>query len=471
MKNYLNVFFSAYLKSVESIFYVFLFLVLSFGRAFSIQHLSIGSFPFYATELILLLLLPYIVLRYKSLSLPVVLKRGLCLFVGQCFLYFIIAVVLGRDFALRDIVLFVYILFFAYLVLLLKDIFSFKKILLVVLFANLVNLFIGRFYALGYFPSLTSQVFITSIKPTNLGLFYGILISFLFSFFCITLQRSRRIAILIFLVANLYMVFTVGTRTSWVAIFLMLFFLCFVFRIYLKSCWVLLSTGILVGFLLLGFFDFGVYSSPQIVRIVSKMKSLSPVLLIKQIVYSEEIIFVKVRKMAVAGEKDEEVRSAMLTESVGNIVWRFDIWKQAVRFGLQSPLLGRGFGVYPPYEIWDHPSPPPKNIGVDSGVIPTHNHLVSIFYKLGLFGLSLFIFINFYVFWYGMNHLNACRSKFLKTFLIASLGAFICWHVMALFFDIIDSPSTSVFLWILAGLIVGSVEADRKSPNLGHLKK
>jgi divalent metal cation (Fe/Co/Zn/Cd) transporter len=55
-----------------------------------------------------------------------------------------------------------------------------------------------------------------------------------------------------------------------------------------------------------------------------------------------------------------------------------------------------------------------------------------------------------------------CNSEFIKHFLLALLGAFIFWHAMALFFDIIDSPPTSIFLWILFGFIFGVVAIDKQ---------
>ena len=81
---------------------------------------------------------------------------------------------------------------------------------------------------------------------------------------------------------------------------------------------------------------------------------------------------------------------------------------------------------------------------------------------MGFFGLVLFIFINLFVFISGLKHAIKCRDYFIKNFLFALLAAFIFWHAMAFFFDMIDSPPTSVFLWILIGLIFGAVKVAKE---------
>ena len=57
---------------------------------------------------------------------------------------------------------------------------------------------------------------------------------------------------------------------------------------------------------------------------------------------------------------------------------------------------------------------------------------------------------------------NNAKDGFLRCFLIGALGAFIFWHTEAFFFDAIDSPPTSIFLWIIMGMIFVVVEADKK---------
>ena len=134
----------------------------------------------------------------------------------------------------------------------------------------------------------------------------------------------------------------------------------------------------------------------------------------------------------------------------------------SIQYGAKSPVFGMGFGVYPIFAK-------SKRIGVNSQVTPTHNHLISIFYKMGFIGLSLFLFINFYAFLYGVRYFKKCKDEFIACFLLGTLGSFVFWHSMALFFDIIDSPPTSIFLWIFIGLIFTLVELDKKlNPQIGR---
>jgi len=151
-------------------------------------------------------------------------------------------------------------------------------------------------------------------------------------------------------------------------------------------------------------------------------------------------------------------------EDYGNIIWRIDVWKQSIHFGLASPIYGQGFGRYPNYVFWGRKMATPKRLDVNSGVIPTHNHLVSIFYKMGVVGLSLFLWINISAFRVGLHYSQKSSSAFCKYFLIGVLGAVIFWHATALFFDIIDSPPTSIFLWILMGLIFSVAKISKGMP-------
>jgi O-antigen ligase len=163
-----------------------------------------------------------------------------------------------------------------------------------------------------------------------------------------------------------------------------------------------------------------------------------------------------------------DVSLDMLTEespesaALGNIAWRLNIWKQSLKFYSDSPLVGKGFGVYPVYDIWGTHQYP-KGIYLNSKMVPMHNHLITIVFKMGVLGLGLFLFINIYVFMYALSYLNKCKLRLINNFLVALLGSFVFWHTFALFFDVIDSPPTSIFLWIIMGLIFAAIEIDKSS--------
>jgi hypothetical protein len=81
---------------------------------------------------------------------------------------------------------------------------------------------------------------------------------------------------------------------------------------------------------------------------------------------------------------------------------------------------------------------------------------------MGLLGLGLFLCINFATFTYGWQYITRAKTEFNKSFLIGSLGALVVWHTAALFFDVIESPPTSIFLWILIGAVFSVIAVDEK---------
>jgi len=62
-----------------------------------------------------------------------------------------------------------------------------------------------------------------------------------------------------------------------------------------------------------------------------------------------------------------------------------------------------------------------------------------------------------------------CKTDFARHLLIGSLGAFVFWHTAALLFDIINSPPTSVFLWIIIGFIFSIIEVDKRNNEKKYL--
>jgi fatty acid desaturase len=71
--------------------------------------------------------------------------------------------------------------------------------------------------------------------------------------------------------------------------------------------------------------------------------------------------------------------------------------------------------------------------------------------------------MNYFVFVYALKYMKKCNLSFVRNLLVALLGAFVFWHALALLFDVIDSPPTNIFLWIIMGLIFSVVEIDKSS--------
>jgi len=245
------------------------------------------------------------------------------------------------------------------------------------------------------------------------------------------------------------MIIMFGVRTVWVAI-LMLFFYFFVAlkrkMIVFSLC--LAPVFIVVSALIFHTDSYVFKSNVYVERAITKAKSTA-VFVSEQIKQSKSNGVVE--EIPSSLEKDRQLKTGF-----ANIVWRKKVWGGAIAFGVESPVFGKGFGVYPQYDIWGYR--PPIGIGVDSKVVPVHNHLITIFYKMGIVGLGLYLFLNGYVFIYGLRNIRKCEDRFMKCFLTGALGAFVYWHTMALAFDVIDSPPTSIFLWIIMGLVLASVQ-------------
>jgi len=171
---------------------------------------------------------------------------------------------------------------------------------------------------------------------------------------------------------------------------------------------------------------------------------------------------VQKRKLASIKEQVGSVtRPSKRTMPAANIKWRLGIWEQTWEEIKESPVFGWGYGTQIDYLIWKKRLSQLKAIGANSGIVPPHNHLLAITYKLGFLGLIIFLFINARVFFYGLLYVKKCKNDYHRRFLIASLAGLIHWHGMAFFFDVLESPPTSIFLWILLGMILSVVYVDR----------
>jgi len=440
-----------YSKSIEFLFLLFLFGTLSFGRAFSIFGITTSLIPLFITETFLFISVPLIIVNYKNISnkfTKIFLIFITIYFVFGCF-YLFLGLINKNLFALRDIVLCGYILFLPIAFIIFSNLKNLKVFLFILFLSNLINLMVGRFLILDVYPSITIYNFISKTKFFNLGLYYGIAVSFLICFYNYLRLKTFRFLALVLLSLNLYMLIVVGVRTLWVATISLIIFLFFVLKKKIMKLFVRFILIFLLVSSILFYLDFIISGSLEMKMASGKAKSLTLFLDIATKTFVAE-------KLPTAEKLPFEVKARL-----DNIIWRLKVWRGALKFGLKSFIWGRGFGIYPRYEIWGYHEP--QGIGIDSGIIPTHNHLISIFYKMGVVGLSLFLFVNIYVFFFALRHLRISNSEFIKCFLTGSLGVFIFWHTMALFFDVIDSPPTSIFLWIIMGAIFAVIEIDKES--------
>jgi O-antigen ligase len=166
---------------------------------------------------------------------------------------------------------------------------------------------------------------------------------------------------------------------------------------------------------------------------------------------------VKKDKLSAMGEKITSVATGgQDTMSAANIKWRLSIWGQTLKEIKEYPVFGWGYGIQIQYVIWTMPLSLLKTKWGMPSIVPPHNHLLAITYKMGLFGLLLFLFINARIFFHGWGYLKKCKSEFNRRFLIGCLAGLVYWHGMAFFFDVLESPPTGIFLWILLGAILAT---------------
>ncbi len=131
----------------------------------------------------------------------------------------------------------------------------------------------------------------------------------------------------------------------------------------------------------------------------------------------------------------------------GNSAWRLDIWERGIRYGLEHPLVGAGFGP----SMGDT-----FGIGASDRIDP-HNSYVAILYRMGLPGI-----LAFGTLWVSIirGTFVRCRSEKCS---ILTLGMALAAHAAAAIFAAfnvaLEGPYMGVPFWMsLALLYVASTE-------------
>jgi len=467
-------------RSSVFLYFIFLSATMIFGRASSVINIKTPLGPVFVTEITLFICVFLFIIDIKHIfKLPKIFLITLSsyFFIGS--VNFLGAMLKGNIFAFRDIVLFVYILFlpltFVYFYYYLSNFDNKKSKVLIgsVILINMLGLVVGHFFAFySYFPLFFSDFF-DKMRSFNFGIYYGTAIAFLAAFFNIIKNRILKIFILILSSLNLYILMIFNVRTLWVALlFLFVFLLIILKNKFLKYIFNLIPVFVIIAGGLF-YLDSKIMDTAQKDAILLKGKSMG---IVTQNILNpkffptslSETVYTKPDNpkdsFIPIPEKPPSNQFLSLSPkyNLGSIAWRLDIWRQTINFGFESPFFGKGFGVYPRYALWDSYVAAPKTMGPGSGLIPPHNHLVTVFYKTGFVGLGLFLFINMYVFIFGIRGIKRCKSDIMKYSLIGALGAFVFWHSSALFFDVIDSPPTSIFLWVIMGMIFAVINIDKR---------
>ena len=418
-----------------------LFLILgtfTWGKAFSLLGIDVANLPLYVTEIVLAVSLGLLFLGRKSLKklwdewrLP--LPKGLAAALAAYFLlgclYLILGVMGNGAMALRDIVFCLYLLFLFITLSLLRNPARIKKLMPVMMLAVIFLLFTSLLIFFTYLPDSSFRDFIREIKMTNLGLYCGLIVMFGLSFYTF-FKKKVKLLVGIFTYLGFLFVVMAEVRAAWAGMLVSLILLGILLKKEFKI-FILIFLLVVVSIFIIDYFDLGVQKD-KLASLKEQLDSLTH-------------------------------RIVPTPMPSANIRWRLGIWRQTIEEIKEYPVFGWGYGTQIDYEIWTKRLSWLKAIGANTGILPPHNHLIAITYKMGLVGLALFLFINIMVFFHGLGYIKKCKSRFNQRFLIASLAGLVYWHGMALFFDVLESPPTGIFLWILLGCILGVVHVDRRA--------
>jgi hypothetical protein len=443
-------------------FISFIFMTLSFGRIFSLLRFGY----LYITEIALIVASLVIMLNLDKLTkIPRAFLILLVVYSLYGWILLIKGFSIGNLIALRDVVICGYILFFPATLIIFYSKKRLEFFIALIIFANIMALIIGRVMLYRAFEIPAPLFFLNNIKAFNFLLFYGISFSFLFS--CLSFIKGKFLKIIVFalLAANVYMVFAWGERTAWVAFFTMLVFLSsfFPFKQIIRRFIYAAVFLLVITFLALtlndssgvkrevigGKFSSLIYYAKSFSVQKKQPEGNVPMLKSGQIPDMYVSPAYKSFYDVIVSELPQEYKT-----SFSNIEWRFGMWRSFISVALESPVFGKGFG-------FSHvKTARPITLYAGSGIKPSHNSLTTIFYKMGFVGLFLFVLLNSYILLYGYNFVKQTNNNYRKLFMTACLSSFIYWHSLAFFFDLLDSPPTSVILWFIVGIIFACGQTD-----------
>lgn len=451
--------YSAYRMSIVGMFLIVFAGTLCLGRAFSVQKLfEFFGVPFYITDVFIIMAFP---LAFVALlELRRITKGFYWPFLAFLMMGFVYLgwglLVEGDVFASRGTVLSVYVLFLPLIWGLRKELAGLRYAFGFLVFCNIISLVAGwfmLFYA-GIFKGALAQGLLSDMRAFNFTLYYGMSLAVVWVYMLEFSKGFVRWFLCFICGVNVYICVVSGVRSSMVAIFFLIIFLAYVFRSRLKEfflvCCIILFCA--AGLVILHHSSFSALPQRPVdpvavsieqdlvppqedPRYVQKLKAAKSFL--------ERTVFYQ------AGDEYFSERS----EAYDNITWRIKVWRETLRAGLTAPFFGHGFT-----SVLDYGSgfagTSVHGFSKNSGIVPPHNEFLTIFYRMGFLGLALFIWINGFLFFQGMKALSSCKEKFERACFAGVLGSFVVWHATAFFFDVIDSPPTNIFLWVLLGCLL-----------------
>jgi len=280
-----------YSGTMEILFYVFLFCTLTFGRSFSALYINMPFLPLFVTEIFLVLNLPLLLYKDNNLtSLPkIFLISFLTFFCAGCF-YLVFGLLKYNIFAVRDITLFAYMLFLPVTFINLNSLNKIKFFIAVVIISNILSLFLRWGLSLQAYPLEAFYNFVSKTKTFNLGLYYGIVISIIVSFYDCIKPKVHRLVTLIVLSLFIVAIIRFSISSIWVATLLLFVSLFIILRVKFLKVFVALIpvfifTNLIVLYFMPSFYKASIFNEAKGFYLISQgiprpgesMKTLSAV--------------------------------------------------------------------------------------------------------------------------------------------------------------------------------------------------
>lgn len=444
---------AGYRRSVFIALMIILCGTFCFARAFSLQKLAvIFGVPLYITDVFILFALPLAWEGIKAMEPRVpMMFRGpfLAMFFFGMF-YLILGVLVYRsEFALRGVVLSTYLLFLPLIWVVVERHFNGRIFCVILGVCNLIALVNGAII-INHWPVPWDGLpfHFAQMRTFNILLYSGIAIAFFLPYGMEKAKGFSRWALGALCGLNIALIVMSGLRTAWVEVICLVVFFFFVFRGRIKK---LLTALVVIFIFILGFllaqsfWESGRAQKPAYIE-----RAAGTVLFLDEVLTSNH--------------PPEQIPPERRV-AYGNITWRLKIWKATWQAGKTSLIWGHGFRdvlIYDPSAIGR--TSPVRGFAENSGITPPHNEFMTIFYKMGFLGLALFLWINGFVFVQGVKALERSGHASRRVYLAGALGSLVAWHAMAQSFDVIDSPPTNIFLWVLLGFVLVLVYGQKAVP-------
>jgi len=404
-----------------------------FSRAFSLININIAGIPIFITELLIFIAVILFFVRGKvnnfCFYIPQKILIPFCFYLLISSIYFLKGLLTGNLLVLRDDVFVLYPILFFYTTTVFNCEEDFKYLMRILIPALIILILIGiskNIYML--FKGDAFIFIVENVKNFNFVLNLGIAMVF-YSVFLLYNNKYKFILVAKFLLLCLgvALIIIAGVRSSWVAFSVSIIFLIILTR---NRLFVVKSKKMFFLFLVILFFLVAlfIYMNPEAFNnITSRIYGL----------------------FDWNSQRGAEVR------------WRLSIWAQVLKDSLRHPFLGRGFGNPQEYIVWGETLGKVKTVSFESGIIPPHNYLLTVFSKIGAIGLLFLLIFIVNIFKAGLVAFKETASEFKKRVLAGLLASLLYWNVMALFFDVFDSPVTNIYLWVILGALVGLSYLDK----------